>query len=162
MNIYALFAAVALSFGTGWTVNGWRLGVQVAQTKGVAAEDRAAHAQGTLNSVTAAQTAANVVTTKVSAVDTKQSKIIKGLQDENETLRRSVASGVSGLRIAATCPGPVTTNLPEGSSSSSVDTGISPRLDAGAGQDYFSLREGIQTQRETLIACQGILVELQK
>lgn len=88
----------------------------------------------------------------VSEIDQSYTKI-KEVENENAALRRAVDSGNKRLLIAAKCP----TNLSSASESSGMGDEETPELDPEARQDYFDLRQGIEEQREQLMACQQIL-----
>lgn len=152
-------ALVGGGFGGGWVVNGWRLGTAMANLKAdhSAAVATANGAALKLQKELDAQRDATAA--QLSSIATAGAKRVKALKDENEILRASVRGGSIGLRVAATCPGPAS-DVPTGPPGGIVGTGTGPRLTPGAESDYFALRDGIQTQRETLTACQKALAAL--
>lgn len=153
---YLIAGALALAFGAGWAVNGWRVGAQVADLK-------ASHAEVVK---TAAQAAAKQLTDAHAQRDAKQDELnniaaagaasLKKANDETERLRRCTADGTCGLRIAATCPAN-TPGVPTAASGSGVGAGTGAVLTAAAGQDYFALRANIARTEETLTTCQKAL-----
>jgi prophage endopeptidase len=148
--------ALAVAFGAGWAVNGWRVGTKVADLK-------ASHAQ-------AVETAATAAAAQLAAAyadrDAKQDELnriaadglanLKKANDETERLRRCVADGSCGLRIRATCPANPP-GVPTAADGASVGAGTGAVLDTAAGQDYFALRANIARTEETLTTCQKAL-----
>lgn len=148
--------ALAVAFGAGWAVNGWRVGTQVADLK-------ASHAEVVK---IAAQAAAKQLTDAYAQRDAKQDELnriaadglasLKKANDETERLRRCVADGSCGLRIRATCPAnPL--GVPSAADGGSVGAGAGAVLTSDAGQDYFALRANIARTEETLMTCQKAL-----
>lgn len=70
---------------------------------------------------------------------------------ENDRLSAAVAAGERRLRVAASCPA----SAP--ATSAGVDHAAAPELDAASRPAYFALRDGIDQQRQQLMACQSVL-----
>ena len=152
-----VYAAVAVAiFGAGAAVNGWRLGSKLERVK---AEHSQAMTNAALESgrqLVIATQQRDALASKLSTIDADGSAELKRTRNENETLRRGVAAGRVGLRVAATCPtvNPAPAGQTEGGG---VDSGTAPVLTATARQDYFALRSGITDTEATLTACQRSL-----
>lgn len=143
---YAYAAIAAALFGAGWAVNGWRLGATIDRERAAAVTASAAE----LKRLTAER---DVLAGKLAAIDTTGNKELERLKNENDTLRRSVASGAVRLRVAAVCPANTASPTP----GSSVDSGTAAVLDTVAEQDYFTLRDNIGQTETKLTACQDAL-----
>ena len=156
IKVGALVVIAAVLFGSGWAVNGWRLGTQVADLK-------AQHAQAIASSESAARKdlqdmtdARDALADRLSAIDKEKFAALEKERHENATLRDRIAAGAVGLRIGATCP--ATPEQKTGAAASGpVGTGGTARLDATAERAYLALRDGITTVQKQLSACQGSL-----
>ncbi len=150
---------LVVTFGAGWAVNGWRLGTKVEALK--AEHSAAAAAAATKAGEQLAEVVAerDALANKLDQVDHAGTNELKRLKDENETLRRRVAAGTVGLRVAGTCPA-VNTPTTGTAQGGGMDSGAAPVLTATAEQDYFALRENITSGETKLTACQRSLVEL--
>lgn len=129
--------------GLGWTVNGWRLTAAIERERSAVVTASAAE----LKRLTAER---DVLAGKLATVDTDGTKELERLKNENDTLRRGVASGAVRLRVAAVCPASTPGQAPP----SSVDSGTTAVLNPTAEQDYFALRDNIGRTETKLTACQ--------
>lgn len=150
--------ALAASAGAGWTVNGWRgtaaidaLRVENARALGDAMS-AALKAQGE------AKLAGEQLATLQSKIDTDESAKLKEAKDETQRLRDGIANGSLGLRVNAKCPAANRADVPQANAPSSLDNDASPRLDADAERNYFTLRDAIATVTRQLAACQQVIV----
>lgn len=130
-KIYASLIALALSFGGGWMVNGWRLNAQH-QTEKLAA------AKATLR-----------LTDGLAATNDENLAKLEKSQNETTRLRDCLRTGTCGLRVHTICP----TATP----SASVDTGEGAELAEPARRAYFALRDAIDKHQAQLSACQDQL-----
>lgn len=151
----ALLAAAIVAFSLGWLVNGWRLNDDIETMK--AQQARAlAQANADVAAKQAQLDAAQQVTaTTLSKIDTSGTAALKGLQDENDKLRASVAAGTQRVYVHATCPAVGAAAVPQAPASGGVDPGAAPGLTADAQQGYLDLVAGIPQQRNQLVACQA-------
>lgn len=149
----ALAGAMAVAFGGGWTVNGWRLDKNAATLATQHAEALTAAYERTREAQAALQTQKDLQTGAVSMIDANELTKLRKAQNENETLRGRVAAGTVRLRVAADCPRP-SDNVSTSEPATGVDSGARASLTAAAGQDYFALRAGIALTERTLAACQ--------
>lgn len=146
MNWGALIA-LAVAFGCGWGVNGWRLDAtyQAEQTTrltaAIEARDKAIEDRDAL-------------ALKLTKSNDAHAFELRKAQNETNRIRDGVSVGTIGLRVAATCPGTPTTEAAPGAV---VDHGTGPELAGNARQDYFALRDGIDRVVEQLGACQDEL-----
>lgn len=82
-------------------------------------------------------------------IDAKFTQELTDAKQENDRLRADVAAGTRRVLVRASCP-----SVPTTSSSSSVDDGDQPALDADAGEDYFRLRDQIVRTEKQLAGLQ--------
>ena len=119
------------------------------------ARERAEAAAQALDKMTAERDA---LALRLQASDDTHAKALKGLQDETNTLRNCVRSGLCrlGVRVAspAACP-----QLPGSSAGPGLDSGERAGLAPDAEPDYFALRDGIGRIQVKLAACQDQLRE---
>lgn len=155
-KLYVYAAAIAITFGAGWTANGWRMGSKLdafkaQQSEAVAAANASALAlQKTLDNERDGKAK------ELAAIDGKYTGQLKEANDETNRLQRCIDNGTCGLRIntiRTACPSAV----PGTSAAASVDSGAGTELAPAARQDYFSLRSGLNRQRAKLAACQESL-----
>lgn len=153
---YVYAAVLAATFGTGWAVNGWRVGAQVSDLK-------AAHSRSLLVATEAGLSQLKIATDERDAAQARLVAIardgladIQKAKDETERLRSCIARGTCGLRIAATCP-PNTPAVPEAPGGGVVATAAGPVLSPAAQSDYFALRSNIELTEGVLASCQKTL-----
>ena len=154
MKPYLLVAAMAVAFGTGWSVNGWRVGSKMSNL-------RAAHDRSMIN---AAENAATKIKDAIDERDAAQGKLsdiareglesIEKTKNETDRLRRCIAAGTCGVRIAAACPDH-SMGMSESSGGRVMDTSSGPVIPATVQQDILDLRTNIERTEATLKACQA-------
>lgn len=91
------------------------------------------------------------------AIETTYLEEKQRAEDYAESLRRCLADGTCGLRVAATCPG-----LPMGGAATAAggsDAGA-PRLTAAAERAYPALVAGLKRQRAQILGLQEQLITL--
>lgn len=91
------------------------------------------------------------------AIETTYLQEKQRAEDYAESLRRCLAAGTCGLRVAATCPG-----VPMGGAATAAggpDAGT-PRLTAAAEQAYPALAAGLKRQRAQILGLQEQLITL--
>ena len=93
--------------------------------------------------------------TDMAKTDTDYQTEVKDAQDEAERLRRCIADGTCGLRVAATC---VRVDRPT-ATASEPDAGA-PRLTAAAERAYPALVAGLKTQHAQITGLQKQLTTL--
>lgn len=156
---YLVAGALALAFGGGWWINGWRLGKAVADLKATHASTAADSLREGLREFTRVvgeRDAAQAALTKIAADGLER---IRKANNETERMRRCLADGSCGLRIAASCP-PAAPDVPPAAGGGVVDSAAGAVLTAAAGQDYLALRANIIRTEETLSTCQAALERL--
>lgn len=158
-TIIALAIAAASAFG-GWTVNGWRLGTEIQELKAEHSQAVADAAEETNRRLIALTNERDAKATRLASVDATYTAQLTKARHENKTLADRLASGATGLRIAATCPASPTQGT-GAAESSSLDSPAGAVLDASAGSAYSALRDGITTTETTLAACQKSLAQFQ-
>lgn len=82
---------------------------------------------------------------------------LQAAQNEIDTLRNSVSSGATVLRVKAACP-----KLPSTSTYTAGTIAASPELTEDARQDYYSLRQGISEINARLDLCVKTLEDERK
>lgn len=90
----------------------------------------------------------------LSALDKKHLKELQYEQDKLAKLRDDVRTGRVGLRVNATCTTPTGTELPQTTSTTSLDDAQGPRLTDSAERSYFDLRAGIEITQKQLSGLQ--------
>jgi len=130
-KVYASLIALALGFGGGWMVNGWRLDAK-------AQAERLGAAKATIR-----------LTDGLAATNDENLAKLEKSQNETNRLRDCLRTGTCGLRIHTICP----TTAP----SASVDTGEGAELAEPARRAYFALRDAIDKHQAQLDACQDQL-----
>lgn len=95
--------------------------------------------------------------TDQAAIETTYIEEKQSAEDEAERLRRCLADGTCGLRVAATCPSVRVDRA--GAAASEPDAGA-PRLTATAERAYPALVAGIKSQRAQMIGLQAELIAL--
>ena len=148
-GLAALALGVAL-FSTGWMVNGWRAGAELATIRQEHAEvlrDIADKTAKTMQAVARAGQAANAA---ITAADQKSIERIAKNDEENSRLRACVAAGTCGVRIitrSAVC----SSGGAEPADSSAGRVGdAAVELDPEAGQRVLDLRASVQLDAEKL------------
>ncbi|QIL72334.1 hypothetical protein G7048_19420 [Diaphorobacter sp. HDW4B] len=150
-QLKVLIAAVlfALGLATGWAVNGWRTGADLADVKRQHAEVLAGIARKTTDAVTAVRKLEQAANTAISIADKSATERIAKNDQENRSLRACVAAGTCGVRI-------VTRVVRESSSSWAADSSTSSlgdaavELDREAASRVLDLRESVQLDAEKL------------
>jgi prophage endopeptidase len=147
---------VAILFGAGWTVRGWRADAAIEQIK---AED-AATAKRLSDAATEASEQARQTerqwVQKVSDLDEQHAKELNDAKQENDRLRAAVDAGSVRLRVHAKCvAAAASSSVPASAAAASVDDGSTVELDAGARQDYFALRAGIEHDQKLILGLQS-------
>ena len=145
--VIPILVALAVGFGTGWTVNGWR-----GQAKW--SEREAAWSAATATAVMQAREREQVLADAIAIIDAENTTERTKAHAENDRLRAAVDAGAQRLHVRATCPA---ADVPATTSGAGVDHGAGAELAADARPDYFALRAGLIDVERRLAACQGIL-----
>lgn len=160
MKIYGLIAALVISCGsgflTGWGVQGWRMGEQIAEINRSTSETLKSIAVAAAQKQRELQNELDTEQAKWAAIEAEQFNLLRDAENETGRLRADVDAIRKRLFVNATCP-TSSDNLPETGSSASVDNGSPPELNADARQDYYALRDGIERVTRQLLACQSRL-----
>ncbi|MGY8832174.1 MAG: lysis system i-spanin subunit Rz [Pseudomonadales bacterium] len=119
------------------------------------ANKAAAQSERRAESLRATLTLQRELATDTAKIDTDYQAEVKDAQDEAERLRRCIADGTCGLRVAATC---VRVDRPT-ATASEPDAGT-PRLTATAERAYPALVAGLKTQRAQITGLQKQLTTL--
>jgi hypothetical protein len=137
-------AALAVAFGAGWAVNGWRL------EEGFQSErlEQALNSHAIITERTKERDEAQA---ELQAERDDDARIAKGHQDETNALRAAVASRDRRLRIGATCTG---SGVPPAGAASGVGAGGTAELDRDAESAYFAHRAAIDEARRITRGCQ--------
>jgi hypothetical protein len=144
-------AALAAAFWAGSEWTGARMQAQHDQD----ARNRAETAAQALEKMTAERDA---LALRLQARDDAHAKTLKGLQDETNSLRDCLRSGLCRLGVRVASP-VACSSLPGPSAGSGVDTGSRAELAPDLEPAYFALRDGIGRTQVKLAACQDQLRE---
>ena len=136
---------LAVGGAVGWFINGWRLGelhakYQLAQAQLVADTQEAAAAKGA------------AWRDQVAKLDQHHAQELEDADQEISDLRRRLADGTHGMRVAASCG-----DVPTETGAASVDDERAPELTAAAEQDYLDFRARYTRQWHQLTACQEFI-----
>ena len=136
-------------FATGWAVNGWRTGADLADVKRQHAEVLAGIARKTTDAVTAVRKLEQAANSAISTADKSATERIAKNDQENSRLRACVAAGTCGVRIVTRVVRESTGGGAADSSASSLgDAAV--ELDREAASRVLDLRESIQLDAEKL------------
>ena len=147
----AIIAAIlfALGLATGWAVNGWRTGAELADVKRQHAEVLAGIARKTTDAVTAVRKLEQAANSAISTADKSATERIAKNEEETSRLRECVRLGTCGVRI-------VTRVVRESGGGGAADstTGsvgdAAVELDREAASRVLDLRESVQLDAEKL------------
>ena len=95
--------------------------------------------------------------TDQAAIETTYIEEKQRADDEADHLRRGLADGTCGLRVAATCP---SLRVDGAGAAASEPDAAAPRLTAAAERAYPALVAGIKTQRAQIVGLQAALIAL--
>lgn len=136
-------------FATGWAVNGWRTGADLADVKRQHAEVLAGIARKTTDAVTAVRKLEQAANAAISTADKSATERIAKNDQENSRLRECVRRGTCGVRIVTRVVRESGGTGPADSSTSSVgDAAV--ELDQDVQQRVLDLRESVQLDAEKL------------
>ena len=136
-------------FATGWAVNGWRTGADLADVKQQHAEVLAGIARKTTDAVTAVRKLEQAANSAISTADKSATERIAKNAEETNRLRACVAAGTCGVRIVTRVVRESTGGGAADSSASSVgDAAV--ELDQDVQQRVLDLRESVQLDTEKL------------
>lgn len=154
-KVLAALVLVALIFGAGWMVRGWRADAAISAIKTANALEQKRLSDAATEASEKARKIEKDWQGKLAERDDQHLKEMQDAKQENERLRASVDAGVVQLRIRAKCPATAAGNVRNAAPAPGVDDGSTVELDAGSRQHYFALRAGIQHDREMILGLQG-------
>lgn len=153
MTRFLLITAAALGLLLAGAI--WRLDAVTGQRDAaIQVADQASAAVASLRGTLALQ---REMAAEQAAIETTYLQEKQRAEDYAESLRRCLADGTCGLRVAATCPG-----LPMGGAATAAggsDAGA-PRLTAAAERAYPALVAGLKHQRAQILGLQEQLITL--
>lgn len=153
---YAAAFAVGglIAGGAAWKAQGWRYGVEIADTK---ADESARVAESQ-------RQAREILERRVAEVDQINERNAKAewaayggmrnAQIQDDSLRADVDAGRQRLHVAAACTASGS-GMSKAGASARVGDGARAELDPAARSDYFALRVGIRRVTAQLAACQA-------
>jgi prophage endopeptidase len=156
VKLAMIAGALAAAFGTGWAVNGWRLGDKVSKLEATHATTVADSMREGLREFSRVVAERDAKQAQLNRIAADGLAAIAKAKNETDRLRRCLADGTCGLRIRATCPPPAP-DVPGAPGGGGVATAPAPFLDPAAGPDYLALRENITLTEATLATCQKAL-----
>lgn len=131
-----------------WRVDSLGESLELANKAAAQSERRAESLRTTL-------TLQRELATDTAKIDTDYQAEVKDAQDEAERLRRCIADGTCGLRVAATC-----VRVDRSAATASEPDAGAPRLTAAAERAYPALVAGLKTQRAQITGLQKQLTTL--
>lgn len=149
------YAAMAIAGAAiAWTVQGWRLGAELADLR-MGHADQVAESQRQAREILVRRYAA------VADINESNSRAewaayggMRNAQVQDDRLRDDVDAGRQWLHVRATCPA-AGGGMPQAGPASGLGDGAGAELDPAARSDYFALRAGIQRLTAQLEACQA-------
>lgn len=150
----AAFVLVALIFGAGWMVRGWRADAEISRIKAADALEQKRLSDAATEASEKARKTEKDWQAKLAERDEQHLKEMQNAKQENERLRAAVDAGVVQLRVRAKCPAAPASVVRSAAPAPGVDDGGTVELDAGARQHYFALRAGIKRDREMILGLQ--------
>lgn len=156
LSTWSKVALLAVVFGLGWLVNGWRLNAEISDIEATASKAASTAAQATLTLQNQRDAVAAQLRAKLGTFDTEGQTAQTKAKNENNLRTACLRDGSCILRVKAQCP-PAASVVPGTGTRSSVDSGGSAVLTSEAGRSYSVLREAIVKTESTLTACQRSL-----
>jgi len=158
IKIAILAGCLAVGFGGGWSVNGWRKDASHAEELAAidAAKDQA---------VSEAESRRQRVAAAYAALDAKHYQEITNAQAVQDRLRADLAAGRKRLLVRATCPAPAT--VPAGAGAPGLGDAAAPELRGDAIEAFHDLRRQLDAVTAQLLWFQDAersrhAVEMQK
>jgi hypothetical protein len=156
VRIAAVVLVAALCFGTGWKVNGWRLGTVAAGLQVQEAHERADALAAALRAAKVNRERAEALQAQLAGISATGYAALRKGEHENDNLRNAVATGASVVRVhGLNCPG--TADVPPAVAGRGVDSGGGAALDVGTGQTFLSVRAVAGRISAKLETCQRTL-----
>ena len=140
-RLIAAGVALALAFGAGWVVQGWRKDVQLQSQRTQHAKTLQTIAEKTAAARDAVQKQERQMAAQLAELDKQKMEEINAAKSETNRLRRCIAAGTCGVRLnsaasAASGRGAADASAP------GVDN-AAPALDAALQQRVLDLRDAI-------------------
>ena len=133
--------ALALAFGAGWVVQGWRKDAQLQSQRAQHAKTLQTIAEKTAAARDAVQKQERQMAAQLAELDKQKMEEINAAQSETNRLRRCIAAGTCGVRLNPTA------SAASGRGAADVATpgmdNAAPALDAALQQRVLDLRDAI-------------------
>lgn len=163
LAICAAVIALVLAFGTGWAVQGWRMGMQLQEQRTQHARTLQDVAEKTAAARDAVQKQERQMAAQLAELDKQKMEEINAAKSETNRLRRCIAAGTCGVRFkSAPTPGERAGGLGQDAPAGSVGN-AAPALDASVQQDVLDLRESIKVDelaieylQQYALRCRGL------
>lgn len=163
LQVYARIAAMVLLVVAGvligWTVQGWRLGTDLASLKAEHAQTITEAYKGALAAQAKAQADHQALAADLAIQSATFHEDLTRRERAIENLRPAVAAGTRIVRVAATCPA-APDHVPEAATGGRMDSGAGAVLAPDAGQAVLDLRAGAERFSTKLAACQAAVIRL--
>lgn len=150
-------ALLAVAFGAGWAVNGWRLGEDAAELAQAQAEQQREQWREVARETSRLRAQAATLQASLTSIAAEGRKAVEIAQNETNRLQRCIDRGDCGLRVRVAVPTACPGAVPGAPNGGPVDSGAGAALAADARPDYFALRAAIAVTEGKLSACQKAL-----
>jgi prophage endopeptidase len=144
---------IALLFGAGWTVRGWRADAAINELKAQQVSDLKKLSDAAEAASEKARHTEEQWQQNVADLDAQHAKELNDAKQENDRLRAAVDAGTVQLRVHAKCSA-VSNSVPASAAASGVADGSTVELDSAARQDYFALRAAIKHDQAEILGLQ--------
>ena len=145
--------ALALAFGAGWVVQGWRKDVQLQSQRTQHAKTLQAIAEKTAAARDAVQKQERQMAAQLAELDKQKMEEINAAKSETNRLRRCIAAGTCGVRLNSTA-GAASSRGAADVATPGVDN-AAPALDVALQQRVLDLRDAIAEDSAALEYLQG-------
>ena len=145
--------ALALAFGAGWVVQGWRKDVQLQSQRTQHAKTLQTIAEKTAAARDAVQKQERQMAAQLAELDKQKMEEINAAKSETNRLRRCIAAGTCGVRLNSTA-GAASSRGAADVATPGVDN-AAPALDVALQQRVLDLRDAIAEDSAALEYLQG-------
>lgn len=153
LKLAAIGVALVLAFGTGWAVQGWRMGMQLQEQRTQHARTLQDVAEKTAAARDAVRKQERQMAAQLAELDKQKMEEINAAKSETNRLRRCIAAGTCGVRLIATAG--------TASSRGAADA-AAPGMDNEATAIHGDLQQRVLDLRDAIVEDSAALEYLQE
>ena len=153
LRLAATGVALALAFGAGWAVQGWRKDVQLQEQRTQYAQKLQDIAEKTTAALTAVREHERLTTIHLAETDQQKTEEINAAKSETNRLRRCIAAGTCGVRLISTAGA---------ASSRGAADAAAPGMDNEAAAIHGDLQQRVLDLRDAIVEDSAALEYLQE